>query len=134
MQKQLKNVIRSIRHYPHSTLCILLVWALSLTPFFPETPFDTVELADKWTHLIMYGGTGFVMWYEYWRRYHRADLGKLWIYAGIGLSLMGGLLELLQSYCTTTRNGDWLDFLADGIGAIGICLVGTVVSLITCRR
>ena len=47
---------------------------------------------------------------------------------------MGGLLELLQSYCTTTRNGDWLDFLADGIGAIGICLVGTVVSLITCRR
>ena len=29
---------------------------------------------------------------------------------------MGGLLELLQAYATTTRNGDWLDFAANSLG------------------
>ena len=126
MKKQLKIVTSTVRRYPLSMLCIVLVWCLSLMPF-PETPFATIELADKWTHFIMYGGTSLVMWCEYWRRHHRADLCKLWIYAGVCLSLMGGLLELLQSYCTTTRNGDWLDLLADAIGALGICLLGTLL-------
>ena len=132
MKKQLKLVTLKVGRYPLSTLCIVLVWILSLIPF-PETPFDTIELADKWTHFIMYGGTSLVMWCEYWRRHrhHRsplaAHLPKLWLWAGIVLSLMGGLLELLQSYCTTTRNGDWLDLLADAIGALGICLLGTLL-------
>lgn len=125
MKKQLKLVTLKVGRYPLSTLCIVLVWILSLIPF-PETPFDTIELADKWTHFLMYGGTSLIMWTEYWHRHHAADLGRLWTWAGIILSLMGGLLELLQSHCTTTRNGDWLDFLADAIGAIGVCLLGTL--------
>ena len=43
---------------------------------------------------------------------------------------MGGLLELLQAYATTTRNGDWLDFAANttGVTLAGIVgLVGTIV-------
>ena len=28
-----------------------------------------------------------------------------------------GLLEVLQAYATTTRNGDWLDFTANTLGA-----------------
>lgn len=125
MKKQLKIVTLTVCHYPLSVLCIVLVWILSLIPF-PETPFDTFELADKWTHFLMYGGTSLIMWAEYWHRHHGADLGRLWTWAGMVLSLMGGLLELLQSYCTTTRNGDWLDFLTDAIGAIGMCLLGTL--------
>ena len=149
MKKQLKNAIATVCRYPLSTLCIILIWALSLTPFFPETPFDTVELADKWTHLVMYGGTAFVMWVEYWR--HQAHLQKtsgrrvgtnlltshlsrLWLLAGVCLSLMGGLLELIQAYLTTTRSGEWLDFVADSIGAFGICLIGTLLSLVFSRR
>lgn len=135
MKKQLKIVISTARRYPFSALCIVLIWALSLTPFFPETPFDTVELADKWTHFIMYGGTSYVVWLEYWRQHRSAragknshlQLSKLWLGAGIGLSLMGGLLELIQAYCTTTRSGEWLDFVADSIGAIGVCLIGTIL-------
>lgn len=134
MKKQQKKVTSTVRRYPFSTLCIVVIWLLSLTPFFPETPFDTVELADKWTHFIMYGGTSFVMWGEYWRRHSPSTLhlppstlSKLWLWAGVGLSLMGGLLELLQAYCTTTRSGEWLDFGADSIGALGVCLIGTVI-------
>lgn len=128
--KQLKIVMRIIRRYPFTTLCVILVWGLSLTPYFPETPFNTIDLADKWTHFIMYGGTALVMWWEYWRRHRHADLGRLWLCAGVGLSLMGGLLELLQAYYTTTRSGEWLDFVADSIGAVGVCLIGTLLTAI----
>ena len=38
-----------VKKYPFSICCIALVWILSLTPIFPETPFDNVafiELVD----------------------------------------------------------------------------------------
>ena len=49
--------LQVVRKYPLSLACILLIWILSLTPFFPETPLDNVDFIDKWTHLVMYGGT-----------------------------------------------------------------------------
>ena len=44
--------IRFVRKYPLSLLCILLIWALSLTPFFPETPFDDVQFIDIFIAVI----------------------------------------------------------------------------------
>ena len=39
-------------------------------------------------------------------------------------TLYGGLLELLQYACTLTRSGEWIDFLADFLGAlIGVLLM-----------
>ena len=39
----------------------------------------------------------------------------------LGLSLYGGLIEVLQSTVTTTRHGDWFDWLADSVGvAVGL--------------
>ena len=130
MKKLLKIVISKAKRYDISVRCIGLVWILSLIPYFPETPLDNVVLIDKWTHFIMYGGTGGVMWLEYLYRNHRANYGRLWLWVGVGLSLMGGLLELLQEYCTTTRSGEWLDFVADAIGALGACLIGTIATLL----
>jgi VanZ family protein len=38
-----------------------------------------------------------------------------------GLVFYGGLMEVLQSLLTTTRHGDWFDWLADGVGvAMGL--------------
>ena len=42
-----------VRVYPLSTLCVLLIWVLSLTPFFPETPLDNVDFID----VPFYGGS-----------------------------------------------------------------------------
>ena len=47
----------------------------------------------------------------------------------LGLVLYGGVMEVLQSKLTTTRHGDWLDWLADGIGIV----VGLSVYLIGCQ-
>ena len=38
-----------------------------------------------------------------------------------GLVFYGGLMEVLQSLLTTTRHGDWIDWLADSVGiAVGL--------------
>ncbi len=115
-----------VRQYPFSVLCIVAVWMLSLTPFFPETPLDDVKFIDKWTHLLMYGGTCSVIWWEYIKNHQSLDFEKLLFYAVLAPMAMGGLLELLQAYCTTTRNGDWLDFAANSCGVLLAVAVGRV--------
>ena len=121
--------IRFVRKYPFSLLCVLLICVLSLTPFFPETPFDGVQFIDKWTHLVMYGGTCSVIWMEYLRSHHRIEWCKVILLALVGMILLGGLMELLQAYCTTTRSGEWLDFWADTVGV----LLGNGVGLISSK-
>ena len=118
--------VRFVRKYPLSLFCILLIWVLSLTPFFPETPFDHVEFIDKWTHFVMYGGTCSVIWFEYLRHHKVIKWCKVVLLAVVGMILLGGLIELLQAYCTTTRSGEWLDFFADSIGV----LLGTAIGLL----
>ena len=118
--------IRFVRKYPFSLLCILLIWVLSLTPFFPETPFDDVQFIDKWTHLVMYGGACSVIWFEYLLHHRTIDWGKILLLSVVGMTLLGGLMELLQAYCTTTRSGEWLDFWADSLGV----LLGNAVGLL----
>ena len=119
--------IQIVRKYPLSLLCILLIGVLSLAPYFPETPLDDVAFIDKWTHLVMYGGTCTVIWWEYLRSHSALNSRKL-LFTLVGMILLGGLMELLQAYCTTTRSGEWLDFWADSIGV----LLGYVIGLLMC--
>jgi VanZ family protein len=125
----MKKLTYYIRKYPLSLLCLALIWILSFTPFFPETPLDNVEFIDKWTHLVMYGGTASVMWYEHLRCHQRPQWRKLLWIAVAGMIVLGGVVELLQAYATTTRSGEWLDFVADSVGV----LLGAVVGLVAMR-
>ena len=74
----------------------------------------------------MYGGTCSVIWWEYLRSHSSIDWRKVVLLAIVGMILLGGLMELLQAYCTTTRSGEWLDFWADSIGV----LLGAVIGLL----
>jgi len=124
----------SFKRYPLSLLCLALIFILSFTPFFPETPFDKVEFMDKWTHFVMYGSTTSVMWLEYLRNCRkevcRPNFQTLFWVAFVGMILLGGLVELGQAYCTTTRSGEWLDFYADSIGVLLGTGVGFLLKLI----
>ena len=112
----------SFKRYPLSLLCLALIFILSFTPFFPETPFDEVQFIDKWTHLVMYGGTTSVMWLEYLRNCRkevcRPNFQTLFWVVFVGMILLGGLVELGQAYCTTTRSGEWLEIWADSLGVL----------------
>jgi VanZ family protein len=130
IEEKMHFFVRFIRKYPFSVFCILLIWVLSLTPFFPETPLDGVQFIDKWTHLVMYGGTTSVIWWEYLRLHQRVNWHRVLLLAVVGMVLLGGLMELLQAYCTTTRSGEWLDFWADSVGVLlGNALGATIYGL-----
>lgn len=131
----MSKIVHFISRYPLSILCVVLIWILSLMPFFPETPFDQVEFIDKWTHLVMYGGTCSVIWWEYLRNHQILDGEKLFFYAWLCPALMSGLLELLQEYCTFGhRNGDWLDFAANTMGVTLGALIGLLMYQLWFKR
>ena len=129
----MQKVSQFVRKYPFSTLCLALIGVLSFTPFFPETPLDNVQFIDKWTHLVMYGGTCSVIWWEHLRlckkETRRPNLRALFWFALVGMIILGGLVELGQAYCTTTRSGEWLDFFADSIGVLLGNLLGWLMHL-----
>ena len=130
----MQNMAQIVRKYPLSLLCLSLIAFLSFVPFFPETPLDDVAFIDKWTHLVMYGGTTGVIWWEYLRCHVRLELRRLLMLSVVGMVLLGGLVELLQAYCTTTRSGEWLDFLADSIGVLLGALIGWLLNALWFRR
>ena len=112
-----------IRKYPFTLVLVAVIWVLCLMPI-PENPLSHVSMIDKWTHLVMYGGTSAVLWWEYVRHHERLCAWKLWLFAVVGMIMMGGVIELVQAYCTTNRSGEWLDFLADSLGVGLGALIG----------
>ena len=126
----MKKVRHFVSRYPFSLLCVALVWYLSIW-FRPpeELPLPSFDFMDKWTHFVMYGGTCSVIWLEYLHSHSRLDGAKLFLWAWLAPALMGGVIELVQAYCTATRSGEWLDFGADAFG----CTLAVGVGL-ACRR
>lgn len=134
------TALKLLRLFPLTFFCVALIFVLSFfTP--PETPLGEVAFIDKWTHLVMYGGTMSVFWLEYWRRESRGRF-RLSRAALVWLTLivpfvLGGIIELLQAYCTGgRRSGEWADWLADNLGvliayALGNSLVKTLVRRMT---
>ena len=100
--------------YPLSLICSIAIIILSLAPVgAPEVARD-VPFFDKWAHFVMYGGLSFLLFLES-RRFLTLPLSLLLL---LYACLMGGLMELGQAYLTTYRSGEWLDFLADSVGAV----------------
>lgn len=106
------------------TVSWLLIVAILLTCFLPvpETEMDDVPFIDKWVHILMYLMLSSSLWIEYLRSHTHIDYPKLCVGAIVLPIVLSGLIELGQAYCTTTRSGDWLDFLANvtgvGLGAL----------------
>lgn len=99
--------------YPLSLICSLVIIILSLAPIgAPEVASD-VPFFDKWAHFVMYGGLSFLLFLES----HEFLTLPLSILLLLYACLLGGLMELGQAYLTTYRSGEWLDFLADSVGA-----------------
>ena len=115
-----------LRHYPYALIIIVVIVLLSLLPIPDMKMGVEVPLADKWTHMVMYGVLTLAIWFDYQRHHQRLETGKLLLWAFLAPIAMGGLLELAQAYLTTCRSGEWLDFAAN---TIGVCL-GTIGGLL----
>ena len=106
------------RRYPITFLLALAIVLLSLLPI-PDVRMPVeVPLVDKWTHMVMYGVLTLVIWLEYIRAHKQMHGLRLLLLAFLAPIAMGGALELMQAYLTTCRSGEWLDFVANSIGAV----------------
>jgi len=115
-----------LRRYPITLLLAVGIVFLSLIPI-PEIKMPMqVPLADKWTHMVMYGVLTLAIWFDYKCSHKQYNAWRLLIFAFLAPIAMGGVLELAQAYLTTCRSGEWLDFVAN---SIGVC-IGTVGGLL----
>lgn len=106
------------RRYPITFLLAFAIVLLSLLPI-PDVRMPVkVPLVDKWTHMVMYGVLTLVIWLEYIRAHRQMRGLRLLLLAFLAPIAMGGALELMQAYLTTCRSGEWLDFVANSIGAV----------------
>lgn len=67
--KMMQQLLDLLKRYRLSSLLVVAIWVLCLTPWLPDTPLSEVSLIDKWTHLVMYGTLTAVIWWEYLRQH-----------------------------------------------------------------
>lgn len=115
-----------LKRYPfsHAVIAIIIVLSLARIPEVPQ--LEGIDLLDKWTHMIMYGGLVLVIWWEYLRQHSKISWQRALWGAILCPIVLGGCMELAQKYLTTCRSGEWLDAVANSIGV----LLGTALALL----
>jgi VanZ family protein len=109
------------RYFFAPVSCALAILFLSIIPSSEIPEFSLWKLLsfDKVVHAAMYGTLSFqlmkacIRQYANWRL--RYNAGRI---AVISASVYGGLIELYQQYMTPDRYGDWLDMIANVVGAV----------------
>ena len=92
--------------------CFGLVLATVLLLIPSNAVPKTFDFYDKAQHVLLFASLTMAGLLAYPQRVKTA----VW-----GLVFYGGLMEVLQSTLTTTRHGDWFDWLADSVGvAVGL--------------
>ena len=113
--------------YPFSCIIVIGTWILCFMTI-PETPLSSVRFIDKWTHSLIYLVLGLSISLEYLRNTKHASPQFIVVWVWLIPIIMGGLIEILQSYCTNgNRSGEWLDFFADAIGSTIAVLIGILL-------
>ena len=105
-QKYICLIVRNTSYMKYlPAVCItvgIAIMSLTESSYMPS-----VSLNDKVIHALLYAVLAAAWWLAIKR--------PVWII--VGVTLYGALLELFQHYCTLTRSGEWLDLLADFVGA-----------------
>ena len=118
LKKSRYMLLLYFRRYPITFLLAFAVVLLSLLPVPDVRMTVEVPLMDKWAHMVMYGVLTLVIWLEYIKAHRQMRSRRLLLLAFLAPIAMGGVLELMQAYLTTCRSGEWLDFVANSIGAV----------------
>ena len=94
------------RRYPLSLVIMAVIFYLSFfTP--PKSNLEEIPNIDKLVHVCMYGGLCSILWFEYLRTHRMINWSHI-LWGGILAPIaMSGCIELMQTYLTTNRSGDW---------------------------
>lgn len=119
-------MIRRIPPYLPTLLVLSAICYLSLDadPLSGKERWLDFPGSDKLVHFIMYAGLTATYCFDYYRR--RITRHHYWplvvaLLAAIGV---GAVLECMQAYMGIGRSGDYIDFVANSLGAIAGILAG----------
>ena len=109
-------MIKFLKKYFLSIFVILIIFILCFMDTTP-LPAPAISNFDKYVHVIMFLILSGVVFFDN-TYYLRFPISKMQIFWSIFLfpAILAGLIEIMQEYLTTTRFGDWLDFLFGVIG------------------
>lgn len=115
---------------------VLFTAAVAYLSLTESAQAPSVALNDKFLHAAFYIVLA-IAWFLP-LKYTISNL-QYPIYAVVllGTTAFGGLMELLQHFCTLTRSGEWLDLAADFVGAlIGVIIIAiiTIVNQSSTRK
>lgn len=104
--------MRIFARYWKTILCAAAIAVLSLAPLSAPSKLQ-VPHADKWVHAAMYAALAVATFLDMKKRF---SLTKITIFLLILPIFYGGLIEILQEFCTPSRSGSWGDLAADILG------------------
>lgn len=81
----------------------------------PQTAFS-LQVNDKFVHALMYAVLTIALLIP--NMVSKRFAWHSYLTAGLTAFVYGGVMELLQAYCTATRTAEWADMLADGAGVV----------------
>lgn len=114
---------------------VLFTAAVAYLSLTESAQAPSVALNDKFLHAAFYTVLA-IAWFLPIVK-HSPFAFRLSTYVVLGVTAYGAFLELLQHFCTLTRSGEWLDLLADFIGAlIGVIIIAiiTIVNQSSTRK
>lgn len=118
-----------LSHIKNHLISLLIIAIICYLSFFtpPKTDLNEIPNLDKLVHFCMYFGLSSIIWIEY--LWHHTSVSWRQILPRVIFFpiLLSGLIEILQENCTATRSGDWLDFIANSIGALASVPAGYYV-------
>lgn len=79
-----------------------------------KLPSTNLNISDKLLHAFAYA----ILMLLWLNVFHLKNNLKLFFWIFLSLSVFGIILEVLQSWITTYRTGDWADVVANTIGLI----------------
>ncbi|NQX97859.1 MAG: VanZ family protein [Flavobacteriales bacterium] len=101
-----------------------------------QLPKIAVWQFDKWVHTLMYGVLSFLVLIPYSKQFlvkgNRFKIGLFIILFGI---FYGGFMEILQNNIFINRSGNWIDFIANSLGAIiGVVTYPIMIKIVPINR
>ncbi|MCC8072429.1 MAG: VanZ family protein [Bacteroidales bacterium] len=116
------SVVLHAPPYIFTAMVVIAICYLTLMPDpLPDADLPLFPGVDKVVHFLMFGGLAVIMCFDYGRR--RGHCHSIKLSLGVTLlmalisSVAGGVVEVLQGIMGLGRSADWLDLLADTLGA-----------------
>lgn len=123
-KRRMINKVKEMAHeYWRTAVVAVLILVFTMRPEPAKLAHDfflfKIPHFDKTVHFFMFMLMAMATAHDFVfrKKENVLNVNALLLYAVALPTVYGGVIELIQQYCTVSRTGDWLDLAADFLGA-----------------